>query len=217
LSRQEEKINEAFDKRIDALDKVEQANARIAQQQQNQLNLSQALSSGDIYAATQAAQQIKQDNATFAVENTREALESAREEQIKNLVVEVNGELLTREQIEKRIESNNDRIYQIQEDQVEVIEAAIRSIQDQITAVERLKEEWQDYFDFLEENSKITIEVDGKKIDFTYKEMEDIGRRFNELMALPGMTAENAFSQLIADLTKAGKALTAEEKKALIQ
>ena len=219
LSRQEEKINEAFDKRIEALDKVEQANARIAQQQQNQLNLAQALSTGDIYAATQAAQQIKQDNATAAIENTREALELAREEQIKNLVVEVNGKLLTREQIEKRIEANNDRIYQIQEDQVEVIEAAIDAIEAQIEKVEDLKEAWQDYFDWLEDNSKITIEIDGKKIDFTFKELEDIGRRFNEIMALDeiGGDANKAFDRLIADLAKSGKALTADEQKALRQ
>lgn len=153
LSRQEEAINEAFDKRIEALDKVEQANARIAQQQQNQLNLSQALAEGDIYAATQAAQQIKQDNATAAIENTREAFENAREEQLKNLVVDVNGQLLTRDQIEKRIEGNNDRIYQIQEDQIEPIQKVITSLNDQIDAVVRLKEKWQDYYKFLEDNA----------------------------------------------------------------
>lgn len=215
LSRQEEKINESFDKRIDALDKIEQANSRIAQQQQNQITLSQALSEGDIYAAAQAAQQIKQDNAAFAIEETRQALEEAREEQLKNLAVDVNGQLLTREQIENKIESNNDKIYQIQEDQVEVIEAAIDAIQSQIEKVEDLKEAWQDYFEWLEENSKITIEVGTKEIDFTYKELQDFGERFQQIMAMGGKTAEEAFNQVIADLAKAGKTLSADEITAL--
>lgn len=153
LSRQEEAINEAFDNRIDALDKVEQANARIAQQQQNQLNLSQALAQGDIYAATQAAQQTRQDNATAAIENTRDALELAREEQLKNLAVEVNGKLLTRDQIEKEILANNDEIYQIQEDQIEPIEKVIDGLNKQIDTTNRLKESWQDYYKFLQDNA----------------------------------------------------------------
>jgi TP901 family phage tail tape measure protein len=153
ISRQEEKINESFDKRIEALDKIERVNSRVAKQQQNQLNLSQALASGDIYAATQAAQQIKQDNASAAIENTREAIEKSREEQLKNLVVEVNGQLLTREEIEKRIEANNDRIYQIQEDMIEPIEAIIESLGDQELAVSRLKDQWQDYYEYLEKNA----------------------------------------------------------------
>jgi len=202
LSRQEEKINEAFDNRLEALDNVEKANARIAKQQQNQLNLSQALASGDIYAATQAAQQIKQDNATAAIENTREALEKAREEQLKNLVVEVNGQLLTREQIEKRIIANNDIIYQIQEDQIEPIEKVIQSLEDQSDAVNRLKEQWQDYYDTLEKNAVDPITglkykdlnrlKDFYDAIFNAQEVKDAGKALQDAIAATGIGIDQA-------------------------
>lgn len=205
LSRQEEKINEAFDKRLESLDKVEQANARIAQQQQNQLNLAQALSTGDIYAATQAAQQIKQDNATAAIENTREALELAREEQLKNLVVEVNGALLTREQIEKRIEANNDRIYQIQEDQIEPIEAVIDGIQDQIDNIETLRDAWQDYYDDLEKNA--VDPLTGMK----YSDLAKIKEYYDALIGT-GMETGAAFNEAMAKYVAGGGKITDEAR-----
>jgi len=207
ISRQEDKINDAFDKRIEALDKVEQANERIARQQQNQLNLSQALAQGDIYAATQAAQQIKEDNATAAIENTRDALEAAREEQLSNLVTEVNGKLLTRDQIEKAIEGNNDRIYQLQEDQLEPLQNAIDKIQEQIDSIERSKDAWQDYYDYLEKNA--VDPFTGMK----YSDLAKIKDYYDKLLAAnPLMDQQTLFRQALQQYVNAGGKIQDEVK-----
>jgi TP901 family phage tail tape measure protein len=207
ISRQEEKINETFDSRIEALDKVEQANSRIAQQQQNQLNLSQALAQGDIYAAAQAAQQIRQDNAAAAIENTRNALEKAREEQLSNLVSEVNGKLLTRDQIEKAIEGNNDRIYQLQEDQLEPLQDAIDKIQEQIDSIEKSKNAWQDYYDYLEKNA--VDPFTGMK----YSELAKIKDYYDRLLAAnPLMDQEKLFRMALQQFVNAGGKIEDEVK-----
>jgi hypothetical protein len=74
MSQQEEKIRETHDKRIQGLDKIEKVNERIVRQQQQQLGLSQAISEGDIYAATAAAQEMRAQAASDAREMLREGM-----------------------------------------------------------------------------------------------------------------------------------------------
>jgi hypothetical protein len=121
LSEKEDAVNKTYDDRLQALDKVSQANDRIAQQNSSRLSLATALASGDIAAAANAANEMKQQNAQYQIEDTREALEKKRQEDLKALTVSVNGKLLTREEIQTRNKNLAKDIEAI-EDRLRIIE-----------------------------------------------------------------------------------------------
>ena len=121
LSEKEDAVNKTYDDRLKALDKVSQANDRIAQQNSSRLSLATALASGDIAAAANAANEMKQQNAQYQIEDTREALEKKRQEDLKALTVSVNGKLLTREEIQTRNKNLAKDIEAI-EDRLRIIE-----------------------------------------------------------------------------------------------
>jgi TP901 family phage tail tape measure protein len=113
ITEQENTINEAYGKRIEALDKVDNANQRNANRQKSRINLATALTSGDIGAAAQAAAEITAQEAQYKLEDARAALELQRENAIKAIKVSVNGVLMTRKEIEDAIKLSNEKIYQI--------------------------------------------------------------------------------------------------------
>ena len=135
ISKAEEKIREKYQKRIDALDKVSQINDHLIQQQQKQLNLSRAISEGDIYAATQAAQEMRAASAQQAAEQTRLGLERGMEAQIESLT---NAEGMTRKQIEEEINNIKEQNYQnsllirIEEDKIYANSLEIRRLSNEI-------------------------------------------------------------------------------------
>jgi TP901 family phage tail tape measure protein len=103
IQLEEDKINKAYEERIDALDKIEKSNADIARQQQQQLTLADALSKGDIAAAARAMQQTRELSVQNATKAQRDALDRQREQEIKNFQVTVNGQMMNREEIQDRI------------------------------------------------------------------------------------------------------------------
>jgi hypothetical protein len=111
LSDKEEAINKIYDERIDAIDKVSQANERSAQRQQKQIDLASAIASGDFAAAASAAADISASEAGYRLEDARAALEERRQQELKNLTIEINGQLFTREQIETNIKNLEEEIY----------------------------------------------------------------------------------------------------------
>ena len=119
---EEEKINESYDLRIKALEKINDVNKDIEDRQKGQLTVADALSRGDIAAAAKAAQEMQakaaQARREEAIEAVRERKEEdianfkeASEQKLKNLTIDVNGELLNREQIEERINNLDQQIY----------------------------------------------------------------------------------------------------------
>jgi len=74
----EEKINKKYDKRIEALDKVQELNDQISQQQRDQLDLADALSRGDIGAAASAAQTMRANEQNLQIQRQRDNLDAAR-------------------------------------------------------------------------------------------------------------------------------------------
>ena len=112
LSKKEIDINKTYDSRVSAIDKVTQANDRAAQRQQKQINLASAIASGDFGEAAGAAAEIANAEAQVQLEDTKTALESQRQNDLKNLTVEINGILYTRETIENNISTINEEIYQ---------------------------------------------------------------------------------------------------------
>ena len=112
LSDKESNINKTYDSRISIIDKVSAANERAAQKQQRQISLASAIASGDFGAAAQAAADITNADAQAQLEDTRTALELQRQNDLKNLTVEINGILYTRETIETNIKNIDEEIYQ---------------------------------------------------------------------------------------------------------
>ena len=123
LSLVEEQIRQTYQDRIEALDKVAEINSFIVNQQKQQLGLSQALAQGDIFAATAAAQEMRQSQADFAQQQARAGLEQGMENAVAGLVT-AGG--LTREQAEKQIANIKEQSYQTS--------LLIRDIEDQIFA-----------------------------------------------------------------------------------
>jgi TP901 family phage tail tape measure protein len=111
IAEEEEKINEQYNLRIEALNKVQKANERAANLSKQQVDLASALASGDIAAAAKISQDITATRAQNRLEDARGALEEQRQKRIESLTISVNGQLLTRKQIEESIKNINDKIW----------------------------------------------------------------------------------------------------------
>jgi hypothetical protein len=85
LGKLEDKINEKYDKRIKQIEKIKNLNEQISQSQEGQLDLAEALNKGDIGAAARAAQQIQTNDIQNALENQQQALQDARDAELKPL------------------------------------------------------------------------------------------------------------------------------------
>lgn len=109
MSEAEDKIKQSYQERFDALDQVAKVNERIISQQRQQINLSRALSEGDVYAAAQAAEEMRSDSAQFAIDQTRAGLEQSMENEVAGLRT-TSG--LTRGQAEAQISNIKDQSYQ---------------------------------------------------------------------------------------------------------
>ena len=108
IAIEEEKINKKYDERNEALDKIQAANEAIAQQNQAQLSLSEALSRGDLSGAVRAAKEMESLSATQAVEARRAAMEQARKDELSKIEVDINGVLMNRKDIEEQIRIANE-------------------------------------------------------------------------------------------------------------
>ena len=79
---QEDRINKKYDERRKALEEVKKVQEQISAQQRDQLDLADALTRGDIAAAARAAQQMRANNATRAIEQQQVALEAAQKKEV---------------------------------------------------------------------------------------------------------------------------------------
>jgi TP901 family phage tail tape measure protein len=118
ISKQEDVINKAYDKRIEALDKVQEINKAISAQQQDQLDLSSALARGDMAAASRAAQKLRAAAAERAMVSQKTALENSKARELAGVTTTVNGKTVSRETLESEMSSRNDEINTIQTNEV---------------------------------------------------------------------------------------------------
>ena len=144
----EEDINEAYDKRMEALNKTLTINQQIAQSQQQQLGLASALSRGDVSAAASAAQQMQQGAMENAANQFKSQLETSKQSQIDSLTGAESG--MTKDQI-------TDRQRQLEEDSY-YTNLQMRDVQDEIFRINRGIRDEQDiidgYKDSIKENNK---------------------------------------------------------------
>jgi hypothetical protein len=118
LQADEQKINDIYDKRIDALDEIAAANEKIAAQQEGQLDLASALARGDMAAAAKSALEIRQTAAKTAVDEQKKILSDAKKAQIDALTITVNGQTLTIEALNDQITSLTNQITTIRVNEV---------------------------------------------------------------------------------------------------
>jgi len=130
IAEQEENINKTYDDRLEALDKVEEANRRVAAQQQKQVNLAQAISEGDVFAAAKAMQDLEAGYAEDSAQSSRDLLNRERTAKLEALTTEVivdgQKKKLTRLEIEELIKKNLKEIAQIEEEQLEPAQKRVR-------------------------------------------------------------------------------------------
>jgi TP901 family phage tail tape measure protein len=126
IDEQEIKINEEYDKRLEALDKIEKANEAISAQQKTQLTLADALSQGDISAAARAVQEIRAQSAAENIASQRDLLEQARQRSLEAISVSINGKMMTRKQIEEEIAKISKNIAKIEEEKLEINQKLLR-------------------------------------------------------------------------------------------
>jgi TP901 family phage tail tape measure protein len=137
IGRQETVITETYDKKIeslnkqkDALESIKTVNSFLISQQQKQLGLANALTQGDISAAAEAAQAMRAEAAQAALDRmttgldvTTSNLEAQKQREISSITAVVNGQKMTRKQIDDQILLLNDKIYTIEVTQLEPLQA----------------------------------------------------------------------------------------------
>ena len=145
----EEDINEAYDKRMEALDKTLSINQQIAQSQQQQLGLASALSRGDVSAAASAAQQMQQGAMENAANQFKSQLETSKQSQVDSLTGAESG--MTKDQI-------TDRQRQLEEDSY-YTNLQMRDVQDEIFRINRNIRDEQDIIDGYKDSIKATNRI----------------------------------------------------------
>jgi len=137
IGRQETAITETYDKKIesvnkqkDALESIKTLNSFLISQQQKQLGLANALTQGDISAAAEAVQAMRAESAQAALDRMTGGLDTAatnleaqKQKEISAITAVVNGQKMTRKQIDEQILLLNDKIYTIETTQLEPLQA----------------------------------------------------------------------------------------------
>ena len=184
IEKQEQNINDEYEKKFSALDKVQRANDIISRQQKSQLTLADALSQGDIAAAARAAQEMRAQAATDSIAEQRTSLEQAKENELANVR---NSLGFTREQIETSIRDLQDEIFQIEEKTLEPARERLRIAEldkqkriDEIEVLGKTKFEWEqikNQIDVAKTNSttyKAAIEAALGVVDNILKHWNDL-------------------------------------------
>ena len=87
ISLREAAINKKYEERKKALEDIARINGQIAEQQRGQLDIANALASGDIAAAARAVQAERARSSAFAQEQQMKALDEQRQSEIDNLSI----------------------------------------------------------------------------------------------------------------------------------
>jgi TP901 family phage tail tape measure protein len=114
ISNAAEEVNKRYDEQAEALSKVQEINAEILDQQKRQLDLADAITSGDISAAARAVQEMRAASAAKFATAQSDALQRARENELGSLTARPGG--LTQEQITKKQYENSQKIYAMEKD-----------------------------------------------------------------------------------------------------
>jgi TP901 family phage tail tape measure protein len=144
---QETKINKTYDDKLDALEKVKNANQKILDQEKGKLSIAEAITRGDLYAAAQAAQRVRETSASGYFGSQTSALQAARESALEQ-VRSKSG--LSRIQIEEKIKELSNQIFSIEEtrlepaaERVRLAEVELQKRIAEITVLGNTKAQWE--------------------------------------------------------------------------
>jgi len=165
ISNAAEEVNKRYDEQAEALSKVQEINAEILDQQKRQLDLADAITSGDISAAARAVQEMRAASAEKFASAQSDALQRARENELGSLTARPGG--LTQEQITKKQYENSQKIYAMETnpDRVKIL----KDIQDK-----------QDKIYNIEENDVERIQA---KIDARVEDNRELQRSIDKQLA----------------------------------
>ena len=135
MDKAAEAINKRYDEQEKALNDIAEINQDIIAQEKQRISLADALTSGDISAAAQAAQDMRASAAASAAQRAGGTLQAAREAEIAGLR---SASGMTREQIEARQFQIGQQIYALEQGRA-LIQAQILQKQDAIYALEQGK------------------------------------------------------------------------------
>ena len=181
LSDMEQKIRDAYQERIDALTTVANLNDDILERQKDQLGVSQALAEGDIYAATAAAQQMRQNQIRSAQQLSIDALNQARDNSVAGLVTSGG---LTRDQAEEKIRQIKEQSYQTSllvrdiEDEIFNRNQLMIPLKDQQLNIDR---QIRDISDIIYDRESKIINIQREKLDPQTQILKNITDQASEL------------------------------------
>ena len=163
MAHSADEINKKYDEQAEALENVQRINENIIRQQQQQLGLADALSSGDIAAAAKAAQDMRAADASNYAGGVSSAMDQARNNEINNLK---NDSGQSQEQLQERQYQISQELFKLETDPARLAaELAIEAAQAQIVVYQEAQvaaaEKLQSDFDTI--NSTIQTQLADQK------------------------------------------------------
>jgi TP901 family phage tail tape measure protein len=145
---QEEAINKTYDDKLEALEKVRNANQKILDQEKGRLSVAEAITRGDLSATARAIQDLRATSASGYFSSQTDALNAGRQSALDQVRSE-NG--LSRIEIEEKIKDLTNTIFEIEEKTLEPaqrrIDLATIELQKRISeekVLERTRGEWEE-------------------------------------------------------------------------
>jgi TP901 family phage tail tape measure protein len=234
----EEAINKKYDDRIESLENIRDLNERISRQKESELDISASIARGDIVGAAIAIQKEQERQAKEAMDEKIKNLEKQREAELNKATTRVmvagNAQMMTKEEINKRIKDLEMQIFNIEEDR---LEPAQRQIEFQtelrdiaLASLDAQKLKWDElknnidlaataalsYVELLKEAARLSGLAVG---DYTNPPPKDDtppavkkAPAKNELYAAAKVYAPGIYEQITNIASRVGKAKTEEEK-----
>ena len=110
IARQEDTINQSYDKQITALEEINRLREKENELTSKKMSISAAFASGDMAAAAKAMQDYREARVSQNARTRMEALQKAREDALKNVtVLGRDGKTYTKEELEKIDKNINQR------------------------------------------------------------------------------------------------------------
>jgi hypothetical protein len=148
IEDQENAINETYDKKLEALEKVRKANQQVLDQEKGKLSVAEAITRGDLAAAARAIQDVRQSSASSYFTSQTDALNAGRQSALDSARSR-NG--LSRIEVEERIEQLTNQIFEIEESALEPAAERVRLADLELEArleeervLGRTKKEWEE-------------------------------------------------------------------------
>jgi TP901 family phage tail tape measure protein len=132
IRKQEDAINNQYDKQIESLQKISSINQEIAGQEKTRLTIADALTSGDIAAAAAAVQDARAQAAASRIDQQTKAIEASRQQALTGLAA--GG--MTKDQIESRTYQIGQQTFLL-EQQRKTLQNEISTLQDKNYTLEQ--------------------------------------------------------------------------------